>query len=375
MAMLSSRADHARILVVDDDESSREGLAKVLRGEGFVVDCAADGHSALEQVSGFDPDVVLTDLRMPRVDGIELCARLRDVDPELPVILMTVQDDAASILRGLRAGIDDYLPKPLDIDLVFRSLRHAIGKRAIAIEQRQLRVQNAELCAETQAALKRYDEVLSVVSHDLRNPLAVIHLCSQRLLEECPELGSRPRTTAATIARSVARSNRLIDNLLDETRLRGDGVTLERREHAIDDLLGDVRDLRPLALHRGLVLHIEPAPPDRTLLCDRAKMAQVLSNLVGNAIKFSPSGATVRVWAESCDDALRFGVSDHGPGIAAEAQPHLFERFWQSPGGKLAGLGLGLYIARGIVAAHGGRIWFESDEGSGSTFFVSLPCA
>jgi signal transduction histidine kinase len=373
--MMGTGAKQPRVLVVDDEKTNRDGLEKVLSSEDFVVACASDGPSALEQVARFDPDIVLTDLGMPGLDGIELCAKLREVDAELPVILMTVHDEPLSILRGLRAGIDDFLAKPLDVELVLLSLRRAIAKRAMQLEQKRLRAHNQLLFEESLATLTRYEEVLSVVSHDLRNPLAIINLCGQRLVAQYPELDGNARSTAETILRAVARSNRLVDNLLAEARLRHSGVILERREHPVDDLLGDVSDLRPLALQSGLTLDVEPIHTRRTLFCDRQKMSQVLSNLVGNAIKFSPAGATVRVWAEDGERETRFAVRDTGPGIAADALPHLFERYWQSPGRSLPGIGLGLYIAKGIVDAHGGAISVEASEGTGSTFFVSIPTA
>ena len=373
MAGSTALAGHPRVLIVDDEWTSREGLAKLLGTEGFVIACADDGLTALDEAARFDPDIVLTDLNMPGLDGIDLCARLREVDATLPVVLMTVHDEAPSILRGLRAGIDDFLTKPLDIELVLLSLRRALDKRAMVLEEKRLRAHNQQLFEESQATLARYDEVLSVVSHDLKNPLSVISLCAQRLVRECPELGSEARKAAETIVRSVGRSHRLVDNLLAQARLRQSSVVLDCREHAVGDLLGDVSDLRPLALQRDLVLDVEPAQTQRKLFCDRHKMSQVLSNLVGNAIKFSPPGATVTVWAEDGDDNVRFGVRDRGAGIAPDALPHLFERYWQSPGPALPGLGLGLYIAKGIVEAHGGAISVVASEGVGSTFLVTLP--
>ncbi len=362
-----------RVLIVDDERSARDVLRQLLDGEGFAVQCASDGQSAFEQASQFDPDVVLTDLDMPRLDGIQLCEKLRASDPELPVILVTAHDDAPSILRGLRAGVDEYLTKPLDLELVLFSLRRATDKRAGRIDQEQARHRAEVLLEEARAATKRFEEVLAVVAHDLRNPLGVIHLAAQWLLEEGGALDATGRGLAASIVRALAESNRIIENLLDEARLQGGGVTLERSRHRVQDLLDDANDLRPLALKRGIALDVRPAVAQRDLCCDRAKIAQVLSNLVGNAIKFSPGGSAVTVWAEDTDQGIRLAVRDQGPGIPAEARPHLFERFWQQTVRGAAGVGLGLYIAKGIVDAHGGQIWVESQEGTGSTFFVSLP--
>jgi signal transduction histidine kinase len=363
----------ARILIVDDEPSARELLRQLLDDQGFAVRCASDGQSAFEQASHFDPDVVLTDLDMPRLDGIQLCERLRSLDPHLPVILLTAHDDARSILRGLRAGVDDYLTKPLDLELVLFSLRRATDRRAARIEQEQARHRTELLLEEARLAIKRSEEVLAVVAHDLRNPLGVIQLTTQRLLEEGMAVGGTARGLVESILRSIGRSNRIIENLLDEARLHGAGITLERRRHSVQDLLDDASDLRPLALQRGIALDVRPAAAERRLWCDRAKIAQVLSNLVGNAIKFSPRGSAVTVWAEDIDGGIRLAVRDQGPGITAEAAPHLFERFWQQAGRSVAGIGLGLYIAKGIVDAHGGQVWVASEGRAGSTFFVSLP--
>lgn len=363
----------ARILIVDDEPSTRAVLRQLLDDQGFAVRCASDGQSAFEQASDFDPDVVLTDLDMPRLDGIQLCERLREADPDLPVILVTAHDDARSILRGLRAGVDEYLTKPLDFDHVLFSLRRATDRRAARIEQEHARHRTELLLEEARSAMKRSEEVLAVVAHDLRNPLGVIQLTTQLLLEEGMAVDGKARGLVETIMRSIGRSNRIIENLLDEARLHGAGITLERRQHRVQDLLDDASDLRPLALQRGIALDVRPAAAERRLWCDRAKIAQVLSNLVGNAIKFSPTGSTVSVWAEDIDGRIRLAVRDEGPGITAEGRPHLFERFWQQAERSAAGIGLGLYIAKGIVDAHAGQVWVASEERAGSTFFVSLP--
>lgn len=363
----------ARILIVDDEPSARAALQELLADEGFDVRCASDGQAAFEQASHFDPDVVLTDLHMPRLDGIQLCERLREVDPHLPVILVTAHDDAQSILRGLRAGVDEYLTKPLDLDLVLYSLRRATDKRAARIDQEQARHRTELLLEEARSAMKRSEEVLAVVAHDLRTPLWVIQLATQRMLEEGMAIDGTARDFVESIIRSIARSNRIIENLLDEARLHGAGITLERRRHRVQDLLDDANDLRPLALQRGIALDVRPAAGERGLWCDRAKIAQVMSNLIGNAIKFSPKGSTVTVWAEDTDGGIRLAVRDQGPGIGEEARLHLFERFWQQDKCSVAGIGLGLYIVKGIVDAHGGQVWVASQEGAGSTFFVSMP--
>ena len=368
MAVATQRAQHARILVVDDEPHARDALRELLLEQGFVVEAASDSQSAIEQAALFDPDVVLTDLQLTGLDGIQLCAALRERDPELPVILITAHDDAPSIIRGLRAGIDDYLTKPLDIELVLGSVQRVIAVHAARIEREHARSRTEPLLAEARSAAKHYEEVLAVVAHDLRSPLGVIQLATQLLLDQGLEVSGAARRLVESITRSLARSNQIIENLLDEARLHGAGITLEHQPHRVEELLDDVGDLRPLALQRGIMLDVRPGPTQATLSCDRAKIGQVLANLVGNAIKFSPKESTVTVWAEEIAGGIRLVVRDQGPGIGAEAQQHLFERFWQDARSSATGIGLGLYIAKGIVDAHGGQIRVASEEGAGSTF-------
>ena len=168
-----------RILVVDDEASARDVLRRLLHEQGFAVECASDGQAALDRLAAFDPVGVLTDLQLPGLDGIQLCTQLRERDPMLPVILMTAHDDGQSILRGLRAGVDDYLTKPLDNEFLLSSLRRAIAVHAGRIEQQHARARIDALLAEARSAANRHEEVLAVVAHDLRSPLSVIQIATE----------------------------------------------------------------------------------------------------------------------------------------------------------------------------------------------------
>ena len=212
--------------------------------------------------------------------------------------------------------------------------------------------------------------MLSIVSHDLRDPLNVIYVYAQRLskgalLAQSPD---EVRGNAEAILRATARMGRMIDDLFDGTKIGGGALRLEPAQHRVADILADVSDLRPLALQKRIRLEVQPVEGSLVLFCDRARIGQVLANLVANAIKFSPEERTVTISTE----CVRFDVRDEGPGIAAEKLPHIFERFWQSNAAG-RGLGLGLFIAKGIVDAHGGRIWVESKERAGSAFFFCVP--
>ncbi len=358
-------AQNLSTLIVDDDDASREGLRRLLEIEGFRVDVAEDGVAALRVIERGRPDVVLTDVQMPNMNGIELCARLHEIDPTLPVILITAFGDMMSAVAGLREGAADYLTKPVDFEDVRRSIGHALAARA-------------------------REDAVAIVSHDLRDPLQVIH-GTVSLLEQMTEKSdaepSDPgrendmRLVVRSLTKATARIEHLVSDILDDARLRAGTFALHRAPVRVSEVLADVLELDPLAAKKKISLEVHAGSAgDIGIQADRARLAQVFANLVSNAIKFGPERSRVSVDAEAMDGGVRFRVRDEGPGIAPEHLTNVFSRFWKPRGG--AGLGLGLHIAKGIVAAHVGRIWAESPAftggedgrtGGGSAFFVWLP--
>jgi signal transduction histidine kinase len=254
------------------------------------------------------------------------------------------------------------------------SIQRAIERRAASVERQQLRARAAELSRQALAASDAHREVLSIVAHDLRNPLGVISLWSRQLLQADPSTSSTEiQRGLSTIARNAARIERLIADLTDEARIRTGHLPLDCGKHLLGQLLADVSELRPLAQQKRVSIEINPPQQDRTICCDRGRVNQVLGNLLMNAIKFSPPGATVTLSVEDKGQEVVFAVQDQGPGIAPDALPKVFDRFWQRKAGSHGGVGLGLYIVKGIVEAHGGRVSVESRLAGGSTFYVSLP--
>ena len=252
------------------------------------------------------------------------------------------------------------------------SLAEEFGRRAAVA------VENARLFHEAQHAVSLREEVLAVVSHDLKNPLGSISLSVQLLRRLLPEgeQGERMRGHTRTIERSVERMDRLIRDLLDMASIHAGQVKLELGRYAADDLVREgLVLLEPLAIQKRIELRTRPCRERLWVRCDRDRVYQVLSNLVGNALKFTPEGGRVTVEVEPEGDFVRFSVSDTGPGMPAEALPHLFQPFWQARRTARQGTGLGLFISRGIVEAHGGWLEVDSQEGQGSTFSVTLPRA
>ncbi len=366
--------ERPRVLVVDDDETSLRTLAELLRFKGFVVRTADDGEAALEEAAKNPPNVVLSDLRMPQMDGIELCQRLHVLDADLPVIVMTAFSTTDLAIEAIRAGATDYLVKPVQLDAVLLCVERGIARHADAIEKQHLRARTEQLYGEALASLRAYEDMLSAVAHDLRTPLSVVHLQGARLAEMAlAHPGEAVRTIGDGILCAAARMNTLVSDLLEGALARRGWLTLDARPHRVADLLRDVIELRPLALAKGVRLLVR-RPADLDVLCDRARVAQVLANLVSNAIKFTPRSGTIRIKAAPVDDLVRFSVSDEGCGMTPETVSRVFQRFFSSDDGR-GGLGLGLYIAKQIVEAHRGTITVESKLGAGSTFHFSLPLA
>jgi signal transduction histidine kinase len=217
-------------------------------------------------------------------------------------------------------------------------------------------------------AVRERETILATVSHDLKNPLNTLLVSSEVLVRKLPEEPVRKHHQLLT--RSTDRMMRLIADLLDASAIERGQLAVQRRPEDMRLLANEALDLlRPLAPNKNLMLESgEPV----AVLCDRERVLQVLSNVIGNAIKFSPDGSTVRVRVQRAPHAASISVQDDGPGIEAGDLPYVFDRYWHTKSAR-GGSGLGLFIAKGIVEAHGGRIWAESRCGGGSTFHFIVP--
>jgi len=236
--------------------------------------------------------------------------------------------------------------------------RELAGRAALAVENVRLH--------------RTREDVLRLVSHDLRTPLTVIRGNLEML-----ESGDLPKgQVMATLNRATEHMERLLQDLLDATKLDAGTLALSLQRLGVATLLEEVEEsLRPVAEGKGLKLRTVDAEPLPFIRADRGRILQVFWNLVGNAFKFTPEGGTITVTAEPVGNEVRFSVADTGCGIAAKDLANVFERFWQGSRTDRRGAGLGLSIAKGLVEAHGGRIWVTSVEGEGTTFSFSIPVA
>jgi len=235
-------------------------------------------------------------------------------------------------------------------------------------------IENARLHNAKRTAIRARDDVLGVVAHDLRNPLGVILLEATMLGKLRSPSEERLKRFAENIDRSARRMGRIIDDLLDVVHIESGHLSMDRNHHSPSRIIADaVETQKSLASRTSLELRSDVAPNLPELYVDRDRILQVLENLLGNAIKFSQAGQTIVVGAKQAESDVLVWVQDQGVGIAPDALPRVFDRFWRGDVRNGGGTGLGLAIVKGIVESHGGRVWVESTLGAGSTFYFTIP--
>jgi signal transduction histidine kinase len=232
-------------------------------------------------------------------------------------------------------------------------------------------VEHAQLYHDALQATRARDEILGVVAHDLRNPLSTIRMAAQLMADDVAPAHRKPMDM---MLRTTERMNQLIQDLLEVTRMESGKLALDLSTESPGAVLREASAMMaPLAAARSITFEAQIADALPRIPLDSSRVLQVISNLVGNAVKFTPAGGRITLGAQLLADELRISVADTGPGIPADQIPRVFGRFWQAGKTDRRGIGLGLSIARGIVEAHGGRIWVESVEGEGATFLFTLP--
>jgi signal transduction histidine kinase len=245
-----------------------------------------------------------------------------------------------------------------------------LGRRA------GIAVDNARLYREAKDAVRVRDGVLATVSHDLRSPLGAIELATTLLVQSC---GAQPgaRGQIEAVRRSVDRMARLIDDLLDMASIDAGRLKLRASQEDARSVLEDVvESFAARASERRIELACECEQAQLPVVCDRSRIARVFENIIGNALKFCRAGERVVVHAARDGERIRVVVRDTGPGIRREDLPHIFEPYWSARDGtQRRGVGLGLFISKGIVEAHSGELAVDSEEGRGTTFTVTLPVA
>ncbi|HZU66009.1 MAG TPA: ATP-binding protein [Ktedonobacteraceae bacterium] len=367
----SERQREMRVLLVDDNADMRDYLQHILSSR-WTVEAVANGAAALKAIQQHLPDLVLSDVMMPGLDGFQLMQALRS-NPRtrsIPIILLSARAGEESTVEGLEAGADDYLVKPF-------SARELLARVGTHLEMARLR----------QDAILAREELFSIVSHDLKNPVATIKGYAQLLRRVAQRLGpanvekesQQLLSGLSRIDATASRMTALINELLDLTALHiGKPLELDKKETDLVALTHQM--VATYAQTRGQHdFRIHAEVPQLVGYWDTTRLERVISNLISNAIKYSPDGSEVVIEMMREDDEATswavLKVRDQGIGIPAKDLPFIFDRFHRGSNvvGRIEGTGLGLASARQIIEHHGGTIEATSQEGAGSTFIVRLP--
>jgi PAS domain S-box-containing protein len=378
-ALVPALADWCVVEVLADDGDTEHVVAAADPRKEALLRRMLDRYShdtsmawvSVREVVGSGRSVLQEEISADMLDRSVPDEPLRDMLRELdPTSAVTVPLLTRDRVRGVISLGSAGSGRRLEADRV--ALVEELARRtALALDNALLFERERRARVRAAAAVRSRDEVLAVVAHDLRSPLSAISIFAS-LLENSVS-SEEQRQNAGTILRTAEQMDRLIQDLLDIARIEGGFLHIEREPHEPMALIGEVVDvLQEKAAARGIRLQGGVSSAVPALAADPYRIRQVLSNLVENAIKVTPRGGSVRLTANARGDEIVFSVRDTGPGISQAQLPKLFERFWQARRDDRTGTGLGLAIARGIVEAHGGRIWAESEPGAGSTFSFSL---
>lgn len=419
-----------KILYVEDDPVNRLLVRRVLTNAGYVLLEAEDGLSGILIAQEERPDLILMDIMIPGMDGYQVTTKLKSL-PELantPIVALTAKTMDGDRERALVAGCDGYIPKPIDVDRLPHQVAEFLGGRRdeiVAGAEERLVLQQEysqelvsrleEKVRELQRAnieLRRTDELkskfISMAAHELRTPLTVAQGYLTMLLgagkQSPPGLDEVFLVPLEGIAKGLDRFNIIVEEMLDITRIEGGALELHREVMVVKDAItAAVRKLKPAARERGQTITLGAMDGLPYLRADAGRLQQVFYNLMSNAIKYTPDGGEIKVLARVIRGAelvqnerppggpaefIEVVFEDTGIGIDPEEQERIFGRFYEVRDVELhstsktrfmgGGLGLGLSIARGIVEAHGGFLWAESEgcdekECPGSRFHVLLP--
>jgi signal transduction histidine kinase len=379
------------VLIVDDDAALLEALPQALslRMTAIQVDTSDSALDALKQAQENDYDAIVSDIKMPGMDGLALLAKIQELRPETPTLLITGHGEHDLAVQALRGGAYDFIQKPIDRDYMVAALSRAIHthrlSRQLAEHQRALELHALSLerivtnrTRELVEANASKDRFLSMVAHELKTPLTTLkgrtqllqHRVQREAMDDVVNLGLRD------IERSINRLQALVNDLLDASLVQTNMFVIHRRRCDLVELCRHVLD--EYTAGSGPALRFEAPGEPIEAEVDADRIAQVLLNLLSNAHKYSPQRYPITVTLQKVGFEAIISVRDMGVGIAPQELEHIFDRYYRVPdidaqSGSQNGLGLGLHVARKLVERHAGRIDVQSVPGEGSVFSVVLP--
>lgn len=379
------------ILIVDDDTALLQALpqALALRMTAIEVDTSDSALGALKLIEEHDYDAIVSDIKMPGMDGLALLDKIQKLRPETPTLLITGHGEHDLAVQALRGGAYDFIQKPIDRDYLVAALSRAIQthrlRREVAEHQRALELHALSLerivqnrTHELTEANAAKDRFLSMVSHELKTPLTSLKGRAQLLRRQVdrPDFQELVKTGLEDMERSINRLHLLVDDLLDASLVETNMFVIHRRRCDLVELCRKLLD--DYTSGDGPALRFEAPGEPIEAEVDADRIGQVILNLLSNARKYSPKGYPITVTLQRVGFEAIISVRDMGAGIPPDEIQHIFDQYYRAPrvanqSGSRGGLGLGLYISRKLVERHAGRIEVQSAPDEGSVFSVILP--
>lgn len=372
------------VLIIDDELGIREGCRRTLTPQGYTVDTAEDGKVGLQKLRSGNFDLVLIDVMMPGTSGIDLISLIHQHDAEIVCIIITGYATVELAVRAIKQGAYDFLTKPFTTDDLLLVVNQGMERRRLSLETKRLQaieVEAVQLAAE-KARLEELDRAkvafLRLVTHELQAPVSAILTYLDLLLNDYIPQEQQKDTLLRLQARAQEELS-LISDLLEFGQLKEIQSAPKTAPIQVEDVLQKaIQEFEPQAVEKGLSLTTEIAPylPPAVIPADQVK--SVWTNLISNAIKYTPSGGKITLSLREESGSLCGQVTDTGIGIPEDAKAMLFSEFFRARNAKvlnIPGTGLGLAIVRQIIEKAGGKIWVESEVDQGSKFTFLLPAA
>lgn len=359
------------VLVVDDEEFNRRLIHRILSQFCKITETDS-GLTALECVQEHQFDLIVLDIMMPGMHGIDVLSEIRKhtSSTELPVILVSALTENDDIVRGLKTGANDYIPKPIDAEIV----------QARVITQLQLKAA-FDIQKRAYIELKKADvlkfKLLSIASHDLKSPLSNIFMAETLLRQLTDSEDATIVSVLDTVKMTVKAMNNIIVEFLDMAALQSGKIDIHIEDVNLKNVVGNVvKQFAIQAEEKGS--QIEIVEMSGIVLADQKRLVQILSNLISNALKYSPPNSQIRLNAVGDEGSIIIEVIDQGPGIPADEKDLLFTEFGKlspRPTGQESSTGLGLWIVKQMVEAMDGQVGVDCPDDGGSIFWVRLPAA
>lgn len=362
-----------KILIVDDVMSNVLLLKVLLTNEKFAIATASNGHQALEQVEKEHPDLVLLDVMMPDLSGFEVAQRLKS-NPEtadIPIIFLTALNSTTDIVKGFQVGANDFISKPFNKEELIIRVTHQIS---LVAAKRMILKKTEEL----QRTIAGRDKLYSVIAHDLRSPMGSIKMVLNMLILNLPaeKIGDEMYELLTMANQTTEDVFSLLDNLLKWTKSQIGNLNVVYQDIDVVEVVDSVIDVFNMVAGLKKITIVEEKPDRLPVSADIDMLKTVVRNLISNAIKFSNEGSEVVVRMEEKDGSAVVSVQDHGCGIDEEGQKKLLHtdtHFSTFGTNNEEGSGLGLLLCQDFVNKNGGKLWFTSTKGEGSTFCFSVP--